>query len=230
MTSPSQLESACGNSFTTLLTLFQTEILLGWRKGTVIPLPPFSAPDSAPCNCRIDTFSICIPPPPHGSSCWCIKDERQIRGKEAKPPTSHPQHPDNISYCLPVCPLAVACLQSLLKGRRAKENVFNAVLLQHQPLACGWQFLRSQLLFCYGPDEARCCHQSSKTHKPTPSLAHKPHPVSWDRKQTFTEVTVVKMKAVYFCASSCRHFPIKIAKNNMHLSGKGLIQSNVFPN
>lgn len=60
------------------------------------------------------------------------------------------------------------------------------------------------------------------------SLSHISHPVSWDHKQTCTEVKAVRIKTGYFCSSSQRHFLIQISKINRYLSSVAL--HNVFPN
>lgn len=91
------------NSFTTLPRALQRQIMLGWRKETLI-LPPLFLHMTLLPIFHINTFSISVTPLQEPLY-WCTNHNgHQVRSTAAKPVTSHPQDPDNIGYCLPVCP------------------------------------------------------------------------------------------------------------------------------
>lgn len=100
------------NSFTTLLTVLQTYSRWDEEREHWSFLSLFCTWFCSPLF-RINIFPIPVAPPLQESLCWCTKrNECQGRSTAVKPPTSHPQDPDNISYCLPVC--ALASLQRLV--------------------------------------------------------------------------------------------------------------------
>lgn len=106
MTSPSQLESVCGKFIRNSLDSPPNTARTGMKKGNTELSSLFCTWFCSPLF-RINTFSISVVPPLWESLCWCTKhNECQARSTAVKPPTSHLQDPDNISYCLPVCPLA----------------------------------------------------------------------------------------------------------------------------
>lgn len=119
------------NSFTIILTVFQTQIVPGWTKGTVILLPPFPTPDSAPWYFRINPFTISVPPSLQGSLCRRIKHECLVRSKATGFPSAGSRQHYLLSTCLSAGFRTVACLLSLLECWWAKENVLVAALLQH---------------------------------------------------------------------------------------------------
>lgn len=73
----------------------------GLMKGITDPSSPFSAPDSAPHYFISVPFQTQVTPPLQESLCWCTKsNECKVRSTAVKPPTSHLQDPNSISYCL----------------------------------------------------------------------------------------------------------------------------------
>lgn len=114
--------------------------MLWWRKGTLILPPLFLHMTLLPIISYQYFFNL--------SHC-CARTSVLMPKSSLMPSQKYTSKASNfssagsrqyrlLSTCWSTGFLAEACLQSLLKCQWAKENVFNAVLLQYQPFACGW--------------------------------------------------------------------------------------------
>lgn len=205
--------------------------MLWWRKGTLILPPLFLHMTLLPIISYQYFFNL--------SHCCArtsvLMPKSSLMPSQkytVKPVTSHLQDPDNISYCLPVGPLA--SLQRLVYSHSSSASEPKKTSLMQfccniSPLPVADTIIMTTVIFLLWLRWSIVVSSELKDPQIHPeSPSHVSHPVSWDCKQTCTEVKAVRIKTGYFCSSSQRHFPIKVSKINRYLSSEAL--HNVFPN
>lgn len=203
------------------------------KKGNTDPASPFSPYDTVSQYFISILFQSISVTPLQEPLYWCTNHNQcQVRSIPVKPVTSHLQDPDNTSYCLPVCPLASSQWLVYSHSSSASEPKKTSLMqfcCNISPLPVADTIIMTTVIFLLGLRWSMVVSSELKDPQTHPySLSHVSHPVSWDHKQTCTEVKAVRIKTGYFCSSSQRHFLIKVSKISKYLSS--VVLHNVFPN